>query len=111
VNFPKSLEKIGDWGFARCGELVNLTIPDSITKIDFEDHSNFGDCGKAAYADSRDRGKGMAYLLTEKDRSWGKSQTLTALTSGNTHQKRIDIVSGKDGKTYDFFDNAYVQHR
>ena len=48
-------------------------------------------------------GKGMAYLLVRKDRQWGKSQTLTALTGGNNHQAWIDIVSKKDGNTYPFF--------
>jgi hypothetical protein len=55
--------------------------------------------GKPATAN----GKGMAYLLTEQGRNWGKSSTLRALTGGNHHVYWIDIVSKKDGSAYEFF--------
>jgi hypothetical protein len=48
-------------------------------------------------------GKGMAYLLVEKDKNWGKSRTLRALTGGSIRTRWIDIISKKDGSAYKFF--------
>jgi hypothetical protein len=48
VNLPASLESIGD-AFAGCGELANLTIPDSLGEVTVNNYA-FGGCGKLPLA-------------------------------------------------------------
>jgi len=35
INLPANLEEIGGKAFMNCGELVNLTIPSSLTSVKF----------------------------------------------------------------------------
>jgi len=59
IVIPDSMEKIGRNAFEKCGELTELIIPASITKIDFKG-SSFAGCGKLPIA-TRQRLKDLGY--------------------------------------------------
>jgi hypothetical protein len=60
VNLPAGLESIGKSAFSNAGELVNLTIPDSLTGVAFEDGYVFQGCGKLPLK-TRQRLKDLGY--------------------------------------------------
>ncbi|MDR2662396.1 MAG: leucine-rich repeat domain-containing protein [Treponema sp.] len=59
VNLPAGLESVGNSAFSNAGELVNLTIPDSLTSIKFGRYV-FQGCGKLPIK-TRQRLKELGY--------------------------------------------------
>jgi hypothetical protein len=60
INLPAGLESVGADAFAHAGELVNLTIPDSLTGVAFENNYVFSGCGKLPLK-TRQRLKDLGY--------------------------------------------------
>jgi hypothetical protein len=59
VNLPAGLESVGSGAFTGAGELVNLTIPDSLTGVKFTGAAFYG-CGKVPIK-TRQRLKELGY--------------------------------------------------
>jgi hypothetical protein len=60
VNLPVGLESVGDLAFSNARELINLTIPDSLTSIEFAYGNAFEGCGKLPL-ETRQRLRDLGY--------------------------------------------------